>query len=274
MLGEMVSPRVASLDLRAAQAGRRGGCRRCGPASVCLVQQHPCLRPSVHHDSRLYDVRAMRYQDPDMNACAAAAAQIMLNTIALKAEQDTIMVGPDRSRWSVFLWQTDTTYARQTSILAYERANMTMLTSSPGTDPHGWRNALNFYGWGTTAAGVYRDSAYDSFDEAARAVAISVTRYGRPVGILARSGRHAQIVTGVVVTGGDPRLRRHLRCGGRLHHRSAPIRVDARLLRCGLLLASPAGRYRSASSRTRRMIRRTRTRSTAAWATPSGKASG
>jgi hypothetical protein len=83
---------------------------------------------------------------------------------------------------------------------------MTMLTTSAGTDPHGWRNALNYYGWGNIHAGVYRDSSYASFDEAAAAVVTALARHNRPVGILARSGTHAQLVTGYVVTGADPAI--------------------------------------------------------------------
>jgi len=206
MLGEMVNRRVA---FRIAILFRLAVAVDVVVAAMLLTASFNATRgsdPAPTWTFDMYDARSARYQDPDGNACAAAAAQIMLNSIALQAEQDTIMVRPDQNRWSVFLWQTDTSYSRMESILAYERANMTMLTSSPGTDPHGWRNAVNFLGWGTTSAGIYRDSAYVSFAQAAHAVAISVARYGRPVGILARAGRHAQVVTGVVVTGADPRV--------------------------------------------------------------------
>jgi outer membrane biosynthesis protein TonB len=140
----------------------------------------------------LYDARAPRYQNPDNTACTAAAAQSMLNTIAYTGSA------------SGFMWQPTTSYAVQEEILAYERANMTMLTTSAGSDPHGWRNALNYYGWGSISAGVYRDSAYSSFDAAAKAAVRAVARYHKPVGILARAGTHAQFITGYQVTGDDP----------------------------------------------------------------------
>jgi hypothetical protein len=140
----------------------------------------------------LYDSRAERWQNPDNLACTAASTESMLNTIAYDGS------GPG------FVWQPTVSYDTQESILAYERANMTMLTSSPGTDPHGWRNALNYYGWGSMSAGVYRDSAYWSFDAAARTTVLAVGRYRRPVAILARYGTHGQFVTGYQVVGDDP----------------------------------------------------------------------
>jgi hypothetical protein len=141
----------------------------------------------------LYDPRADRWQDPDYKACTAAATESMLNTVAYGGSG------------SGLVWRSTTSYSTQESILAYERANMTMLTTSLGTDPHGWRNALNYYGWGSVAAGVYRDSSYGSFDDATKAAVLAVAKYGKPVGILARNGRHAEYITGYEVTGADPR---------------------------------------------------------------------
>jgi hypothetical protein len=140
----------------------------------------------------VYDARADRWQDPDYTACTAASTESVLNTIALD--------GPPSS----FVWQPTTSYSTQESILAFEREHMTMLTSSAGTDPHGWRNALNYYGWGSMYAGVYRDSAYSSFDAAAKAAVSAIAMYHKPVGILARAGSHAQVVTGYEVVGADP----------------------------------------------------------------------
>jgi len=141
----------------------------------------------------LYDPRAERWQDPDYVACTAASTESMLNTVAYAG------TGPG------FVWQPTTSYDTQESILAYERENMTMLTSSAGTDPHGWRNALNYYGWGSMSAGVYRDSSYGSFDAAAKTTVLAVARDRKPVGILARYGTHGQFVTGYQVFGDDPR---------------------------------------------------------------------
>ena len=140
----------------------------------------------------IYDQRAERWQDPDLTACTAASTESMLNTVFYS--------GSD----SGFVWQPTTSYSTQESILAFERDNMTMLASSAGSDPHGWRNALNFYGWASVNAAVYRDSSYSSFDVAARSVVSALARHHKPVGILSRSGRHSVFITGYQVTGDDP----------------------------------------------------------------------
>jgi hypothetical protein len=79
-----------------------------------------------------------------------------------------------------------------------------MRTRSPGSDPHGWRNALNYFGWGSIEAGVYRDSAYVSLDEAEKAVVSAIALYRKPVGVISQGGAHAQFVTGYRVVGDDP----------------------------------------------------------------------
>jgi hypothetical protein len=140
----------------------------------------------------LYDGQAVRMQNPDMTACTAASTETMLNTFA--------EAGPTAG----FVWQPTISYSTQDTILAFERQHMTMLTSSAGTDPHGWRNALNYFGWGALGAGVYVDSAYPSFDAAAKAAVSALAVHRKPVGILARSGRHGQAITGYQVTGADP----------------------------------------------------------------------
>jgi hypothetical protein len=140
----------------------------------------------------LYDPRAERWQDPDYTACTATAVESMLNTIAYsQASADLV-------------WKPNDTYSKQESILAFERAHMTMLVKSAGSDAHGWRNALNYYGWGSISAGVYRDAAYTSFAAAAKAAISAVAIYHMPVGILAWAGEHAQFVTGYRVVGDDP----------------------------------------------------------------------
>jgi hypothetical protein len=50
------------------------------------------------------------------------------------------------------------------------------------------------------------DSSYTSFEAAARATIHSLAQTGKPVGILAWSGGHAQYVTGYTVQGEDPRI--------------------------------------------------------------------
>jgi hypothetical protein len=140
----------------------------------------------------IYDSRAVRWQDPDPNACAAAVAQSMLNTIYYAKSSSSLA------------WQPSVLFSTQEDILAFERANMTMLVTSAGTDPHGWRNALNYYGWASATAGMYSDRSYTSLDAASRATVSAIATLRKPVGILARSGTHAQFVTGYKVTGEDP----------------------------------------------------------------------
>jgi hypothetical protein len=141
----------------------------------------------------LFDIRADRWQDPDYTACTAAATMSMLNEVVYSGGAPGLV------------WNPTTDYATQESILAYERAHMTMLTTSAGTDPHGWRNALNYYGWGSMTAGVYRDSSYGSFAAAAKAAVSALAKYHKPVGILSLAGGHATFITGYQVTGDDPR---------------------------------------------------------------------
>ena len=116
----------------------------------------------------------------------------MLNTIGYSVPAQSLV------------WQPTTSFDTQEAILAYERQHMTMLTSSAGTDPHGWRNALNYFGWGSMTAGVYRDSSYTSFDAASKAAVTALAKFHKPVGILALAGGHAQVITGYQVTGDDP----------------------------------------------------------------------
>jgi hypothetical protein len=155
------------------------------------------------YQSDLYSSRGVMYQDPDYTACVATATEMMLNMTAYQANLSYLSAS-NQVFQSPMRWRSDTSYAKQEEILGYTRANMTMLLSSAGTDPHGWRNALNYYGWGNIHAAVYRDSSYASFDLAAVAVVKAIAKFDRPVGILARAGTHAQLVTGYVVTGADP----------------------------------------------------------------------
>ena len=143
----------------------------------------------------VYDARAVRWQNPDKTACTAASAQMMLNMAVYGEQEPTPPID----------WKPDVSYSRQESILAYQRRTGTMSLSSPGADTHGWRNALNYYGWGSTRAGVYSDKSFDTFDAAVRSTVSAIALYRKPVGILGWAGNHAQIITGYRVTGGDPR---------------------------------------------------------------------
>ena len=127
---------------------------------------------------------------PDANACTAAAAQISLNFIALDGGE--------------VKWSPTVSYATQEEILKYERANMTMPLWQNGSDPHGTRNALNYYGWGSKQAGVYQDVSFATFGEAARAIVSSVARTRKPAVVFTWFGEHSQVVTGYKVRGENP----------------------------------------------------------------------
>jgi hypothetical protein len=93
------------------------------------------------------------------------------------------------------------------AILAWERTHDT-LAGGNGSDPHGWRNALNYYGWGTayltTSNRVYEDYAYSSYERAIKAAVRAMIRYRKPVGIAAWRGTHAQMLTGYDGLSGYP----------------------------------------------------------------------
>jgi hypothetical protein len=156
--------------------------------------------------SNMYDASLARLQNPDWQACTAAATESMLNMIAMTSSADTPPPRGSSLPLVSMTWHVTTSYEAQEAILGFERDNMTMYWGAPGTDPHGWRNALNYYGWGSMSAGVYVDSAFDSFDAAAHQAVHSIARTGKPVGILAWYGGHAQYVTGYQVVGEDPRV--------------------------------------------------------------------
>ena len=159
--------------------------------------------------TNLYDSRAFLYQDPYPTACTAAATMIMLNTIAYRR------TGGDAFRWTPYRVKNNTSnradYRDMTSVLWWARAHDTLSASGGGTDGHGWRNALNYYGWGSAALSdpskrVYDDLEYTSYDAAVHAAVRAIARYRMPVGILAWAGGHAQVMTGYVVAGEDPAL--------------------------------------------------------------------
>jgi hypothetical protein len=150
----------------------------------------PAGSPQTDWTLTLYNENGVRFQNPDHEACTAASAQTALNMIALG--------GGDTG------WTPTIDYAVQERILEYERANMTMAVTSPGSDPHGTRNALNYYGWNSMWAGVYVDRAYSTFDEAAKAIVSSIARTHKPAIIFTWFGGHTQVVSGYKVHGADP----------------------------------------------------------------------
>ncbi len=138
----------------------------------------------------LYKHAGLRRQYPDQSACTAANVVTSLNLIALDG--------------SGTRWAPTVSYQAMKMVLDYERAHMTLPASVRGSDPHGTRNALNYFGWATQEAGVYVDVALPSFAAAARAVVASVARTRKPAMIFSWFGTHAQIVTGYRVRGSDP----------------------------------------------------------------------
>jgi len=150
----------------------------------------PAGSPQTDWTYTIYNENAVRFQNPDHEACTAASVQTALNMIALGGGETG--------------WQPSTAYAVQERILAYERANMTLPVGLPGSDPHGTRNALNYYGWNSMWAGIYVDRAYSTFDEAAKTIVSTIARTHKPAIIFTWFGGHTQVVSGYKVHGADP----------------------------------------------------------------------
>ena len=155
----------------------------------------------------LYTWRAFLYQDPYSNACTAASAMIMLNAVGYRH------AGGEGFLWTPYRLKNNTVNKSDTrdmtSILWFARAHDTLSVYGVGSDPHGWRNALNAYGWGTAAMTdpakwVYDDLEFTTYYAAVHAAVIAIARYEMPVGIVSWAGRHAQVMTGYEVDGGDP----------------------------------------------------------------------
>jgi hypothetical protein len=144
----------------------------------------------------LFASAGFRYQDPNWDACTATSAMDMLNFVAIAKSG-----GPG------FIWTVRLGSAARDAMLAWARAHDTLAGGS-GSDPHGWRNALNYYGWGSGALGeaarIYDDRAYASFDLAIKSAVRSLIRFRKPVGIVAWQGRHAQMITGYDGLVGNP----------------------------------------------------------------------
>jgi hypothetical protein len=157
------------------------------------VWRQPAVAP---YRLNLFNPAAFLYQDPNMTACTAAAAQIMLNLVAATG-----------SGGSGFVWQPTTDGGVRDALLAWEQAWDTM-AGGRGSDPHGWRNALNAFGWTGAAisqgARVYEDIAYRTYDSAVKDAVRAMILTGKPVGVLAWRGGHAQLMTGYYGLRGNP----------------------------------------------------------------------
>jgi len=89
----------------------------------------------------LFLAAQFRFQDPNWAACTATSVRSMLNFIAVH-----------RTGGPGFVWRPNNWGSTRDHILAWERAHDTM-SGGYGSDPHGWRNALNDFGWGPAATG-------------------------------------------------------------------------------------------------------------------------
>jgi len=144
----------------------------------------------------IFSSSLVRYQDPNYSACTAASVQTMLNFISYT-----------RSGGSGFRWSRTVSGTTRDAILSWERSHDTM-SGGRGSDPHGWRNALNYYGWGSATLGqgsrVYDDFSYSSYDAATKAAVRALILTRKPVGVLAWAGAHAQFLHGYYGLSGDP----------------------------------------------------------------------
>jgi hypothetical protein len=146
------------------------------------------------------------YQDPYYSACTAAAAMMMLNFMAVAG------TGGDGFIWTLYRTRHSPDPAQNrdmASMMVFERRHDTLSTRSGGSDPHGWRNALNDYGWGPQAMTdprrmVYDDLRFSSFDDALKTAVRAIAQFRKPVGMMGWAGHHAQVISGYVVTGEDP----------------------------------------------------------------------
>ena len=166
------------------------------------------VRATSMWTKNLYASGAFLYQDPYWQGCTAASTMIMLNTIAYRR------TGGNGFLWTQTRIKNDSNRSNVrdlTSILAFERAHDTLNMLGAGSDAHGWRNALNYYGWGAAAMTnqanmVYQDRAFSTFDAALHDAVRDIARFDKPVGIVGWAGRHAQVMTGYVVEGEDPAI--------------------------------------------------------------------
>jgi hypothetical protein len=165
-----------------------------GQASVAPVS------PAATHSGNTYSMNlfassGVRNQGDD-HSCTAAATMIMLNFIASKSS----------SKGDGFAWKPSVATGVQTQVMTYEWGHMTATRSAEqnGADENGWRNALNYFGWGSMTAGVYVVKAYDSYTSATAAAVKAMARTGKPVGYIALHGDHAEVLNGFSVTAADP----------------------------------------------------------------------
>jgi hypothetical protein len=163
---------------------------------IGIVGVSPATALTAPRSLNLFIASGFRYQDPNLYACTATSTMDVLNFIALRGNGG-----------SGFRWKPTLNTATRDSMLAWERTHDT-LAGGNGSDPHGIRNALNYYGWGSGAlrAGyrVYDDVSFSTFDGAVKRAVRAMAQTRKPVVILAWGGRHAQMMTGYYGLAGNP----------------------------------------------------------------------
>ena len=184
---------VAGLPIFLANGAPASAASGVSPARAVAGRTAPVDVPA---QLNIFSSSLLRYQDPNYSACTAAAAQTMLNFVSHAGSG-----GAD------FRWTRSVSGTLRDSILAWERSHDTM-SGGRGSDPHGWRNALNYYGWGpgSLVAGqrVYDDFSFNTYELAVKAAVRAMIMTRKPVGLLAWAGRHAQFVHGYYGLSGDP----------------------------------------------------------------------
>jgi hypothetical protein len=111
--------------------------------------------------------------------CTAAAAQIMLNLLLNRSRSDA---------------------GEQITILNWEKANDSLAVSD-GSDPLGWAGAVRRFGG--SRGSTYQWARFGSFDLAVRDAVFRLRMTGKPIGLLVRSGTHANVLVGFRATA-DP----------------------------------------------------------------------
>ncbi len=114
----------------------------------------------------------------DSRTCIAASTAMMMN----------ILNGRDLN-------------LNQLAILKYAQPRDALRDSvQRGSDPLGWSKAATYYSKYTIRPTTYRWEAYNTEAEALQRAALQITRYGKAVGLIAKQGKHAVVMTGFTST--------------------------------------------------------------------------
>jgi len=131
----------------------------------------------------------------DNTTCVPATTQMILNFIYQNG-----------SGGEGFDWELNTSNQKQRKLRSWIRAHDTLYPGGVGSDPNGWRNGLNKFGWNEFKKQnkrVYEVMTFNNKDNAMRTIVESIAKYDKPVGVIGWNGKHAYIVHGYVADG-DP----------------------------------------------------------------------